>query len=256
MHGIRHNFFISILLHLLMVAAAFIAGSSSELKVKRLIEVSLTEDLKAVGQAPGSKAYFKQQPPKTGSVKEVASNPRSGIIPHNIPGRKETVIPAPDANIKPSPMAVSKAATSVVSTENLSGRAGAAPYTSPVGPVMGFATQGKTSESANSLSDVSGGRPGQGTSGDTSLIQKIRDAIESNLVYPYIARKRKIEGTALVEFKINQRGVPEDFKIIKSSGHSILDKAARETVVKASPFPVLKDTIEIPITFLLKDNLQ
>ena len=152
-------------------------------------------------------------------------------------------------------MTASKAATSVFSTDNLPGGAGAGPNTSPIGPGAGFATQGKTSGNANAISDFTGILPKQGASGDTSL-QKIRDAIESNLVYPYIARKKKIEGTALVEFKINQRGVPEDFKIVRSSGHSMLDKAARETVIKASPFPVLKDTIEIPITFLLKDNRQ
>ena len=256
MAGIRDNFFISILLHSLMVAAAFIAGSSSELKVKRLIEVSLTEEWKAEVQGTRPKASLKQQRPKINSVKEAASKPRSDIPPQDISGRKEAVVPAPEAEIKPSPMAVSEAAISVNSTGNLSGRTGAGPDTSPVGPGAGFATQGKTSENASVISDMTGSRPKQGPSGDTPLLQRIRDSIESNLVYPYIARKKKIEGTALVEFKINQRGVPEDFKILRSSGHSILDKAAKETVVKASPFPVLKDTIEIPITFLLKDNRQ
>ncbi|MFZ2196535.1 MAG: TonB family protein [Thermodesulfovibrionales bacterium] len=255
MPGIRDNFFISILLHSLMVAAAFIAGSSSELKVKRLIEVSLIEEWKTGVQAPGLKASLKQQRTKITSVKEAASKPRSEIIPHDNSGRKETVVPDPEAEIKPSPMAVSKAATKAFSADNLSGRAGDGPDTSSAGPGTGFAAQGKASENASAISDITGSRPKQGPSGDTSL-QKIRDAIESNLVYPYIARKKKIEGTALVEFRINQRGVPEDFKIVRSSGHSILDKAARETVVKASPFPVLKDTIEIPITFLLKDNRQ
>lgn len=236
-----------------MVAAAFIAGSSSELKVKHLIEVSLIEEWKAGGHAPGSKAYSKQQPPKINSVNEAASKPHSDINPHDNSGRK--VVPASEAEIKQSSMAVSRAATTAFSTDNLSGRSGDGPDTS-VGPGTGFAAQGKTSGSASAISDISGSRPGQGPSGDTTLLQKIRDAIESNLVYPYIARKNKIEGTALVEFKINQKGVPEDFKIVRSSGHSMLDKAARETVVKASPFPVLKDTIEIPITFLLKDNRQ
>ena len=257
MAGIRDNFFISILLHSLMVAAAFIAGSSSDLKVKRLIEVSLVEERKAEGQGFRSKTSLKkQQSPKINSVKESASKPRSDIAPQDISLRKESVASASEAEIKPSPVAVSEAAVSVNSTGNLSGRTGAGPNTSPVGPGAGFATQGKTSENASVISDMTGSRPKQGPSGDTPLLQRIRDSIESNLVYPYIARKKKIEGTALVEFRINQRGVPEDFKIVRSSGHSILDKAARETVVKASPFPALKDTIEIPITFLLKDNRQ
>jgi len=188
-----------------MVAAAFIAGSSSELKVKRLLEVSLTEEWKAGGQAARLKTSLKQQSPKINSVKEPVSKPRLDITPEDISGQKETVLPAPEAEIRPSPMTASKAATSVFSTDNLPGGAGAGPNTSPIGPGAGFATQGKTSGNANAISDFTGGRPKQGLSGDTSL-QKIRDAIESNLVYPYIARKKKIEGTALVEFRINQRG--------------------------------------------------
>lgn len=80
----------------------------------------------------------------------------------------------------------------------------------------------------------------------------IRHAIEQATRYPLSARKRGIEGTATAEFTINSRGYPEDVKIIRSSGSDILDKAAKETVLRASPFPVVSGSIEIPITFRLK----
>jgi protein TonB len=62
-----------------------------------------------------------------------------------------------------------------------------------------------------------------------------------------------MEGSVLIGFRINRTGNTEAIRILKSSGYSMLDTAAKETVVKASPFPVLNNTIEIPITFLLKD---
>lgn len=231
-----------------MFAAAFIAGSSNELKVERLIDVSLIEEGKTVIQGTRVEASLQQQRPKTNSVKVAVAQ---RITPPDISGIKESVISTAEAEIKPSPAIVSKDATSVNNTDNLSGRPGTEPDTSPVGAGTGFAAQGKTGGYASAISE---NRQQQGSRGEASLREKIRDAIQSNLVYPYIARKRRTEGTALVEFRINQKGVPEDFRIVRSSGHSILDTAAKETVIKASPFPAAGSTIEIPITFLLKDN--
>ena len=253
--GIRHNIFISALLHSLTLAAAFIAGSSSELKVDRLIDVSLIGEWKTGIERTRSEAPLPQQSPKANSVKLATLKPRAQrtTSPY-ISGRKESVISNPESEIKPLPAITNMVATSVSSTITLSGIPGAEQNTSPVGAGTGFAAQGKTGGYASAISDIIDSRQQQGSPGDASLRRKIRDAIQSNLVYPYIARKRRIGGTTLVEFKINQRGMPEDFKVVRSSGHSILDIAAKETVVKASPFPALNNTIEIPITFLLKDN--
>ncbi|MBI5640206.1 MAG: energy transducer TonB [Nitrospirae bacterium] len=82
----------------------------------------------------------------------------------------------------------------------------------------------------------------------------IRAAIEKTLIYPPVAKKRGIEGTAIMEFYINSRGYPEDIRIIQTSGSGILDAAAQETVLRASPFPVSVRSIEIPVTFRLKKN--
>ena len=255
MLGIRHNFFISILLHSLMFAAAFIAGSSSELKEKRLIDVSLIEEWKTGIQGTSLESSLQQQRPKINSVKVPTLKPRAELItPPGISERKETVISRTEAEMKPSLTIVSKAAPSVNSSDTLSGISGAEPNTSPVGIETGFASQGKIRGKASAVSDITDSRQQQGSPGDVSLRQKIRDAIQSNLVYPYIARKRRIEGTVLVAFSINQTGMPEDIRILRGSGYSMLDTAARETLIKASPFPAASKTVEIPIRFLLKDN--
>jgi len=84
----------------------------------------------------------------------------------------------------------------------------------------------------------------------------IRAAIEKALIYPQLAKKRGLEGTAIAEFTINKKGNPENIRIIKSTGYSILDTAAKDTVIRAAPFSVTggrdRTPYEIPITYRLK----
>ncbi len=91
-------------------------------------------------------------------------------------------------------------------------------------------------------------------SANTEDGRAIRNAIEKALIYPLFARKKGLEGTALTEFTVNAKGYPEDIRIIGSTGYSILDTAAKDSMVKAAPFAVAKGRYEIPITFRLKNN--
>jgi len=81
----------------------------------------------------------------------------------------------------------------------------------------------------------------------------ITAAIEKAKTYPFLARKKKIEGTVIVSFRINAKGYPQDINIRKSSGFEILDSAAIKILIKAAPFPHVAEPIEIPITFRIKD---
>jgi protein TonB len=69
--------------------------------------------------------------------------------------------------------------------------------------------------------------------------------------YPVLARKRGMEGIVLVSFTIDKKGLPQDIRIMKSSGYQILDEEVRKMLKKASPFPEFKGEIKIPITFKL-----
>jgi len=87
-----------------------------------------------------------------------------------------------------------------------------------------------------------------------SFYALIRAAIEKAKSYPFLARKRGIEGSVLFSFKIDSKGLPRDIKIIKSSGYQILDEEVPKMLRKASPFPEVKGEIVIPITFKLTES--
>jgi len=57
---------------------------------------------------------------------------------------------------------------------------------------------------------------------------------ERTKAYPLLARKRGIEGTVYVSFRIAPDGKPEGITIRKSSGFGILDTATLDVIKKAA----------------------
>ena len=72
--------------------------------------------------------------------------------------------------------------------------------------------------------------------------------LQSNLIYPQEAKKKKIEGTSEVSFVITESGdVRQNTLAVKrSSGNAALDAAAMHTVVSSSPF--LKPPRELSVS--------
>jgi TonB family protein len=85
------------------------------------------------------------------------------------------------------------------------------------------------------------------------VLELIGSAIERVKVYPALARKRGIEGTVYISFRIDYDGKPEGISILRSSGFGILDAATVDVVRKAAPFPRVERRVEIPVTYRLKD---
>ncbi len=85
------------------------------------------------------------------------------------------------------------------------------------------------------------------------MIELISKAIEQAKTYPLMARRRGIEGTVYVSFRIGPEGDPTHIEIVKSSGHNILDAATMDVVRKAAPYPYIESRIEVPIIYKLKD---
>lgn len=85
----------------------------------------------------------------------------------------------------------------------------------------------------------------------------VRRRIEWAKYYPRWARERELEGMVEIEFIIRQDGGVDGARIVGSSGHKILDKAALTTIERASPFPGLPRDIgeslkiTVPIVYKL-----
>jgi len=68
-------------------------------------------------------------------------------------------------------------------------------------------------------------------------LQRIRRHLEHFKYYPTSARRRGIEGQVEIAFDLDGRGVASGLQLLSRSGYRILDRAALETVRRASPFP-------------------
>ncbi len=80
-------------------------------------------------------------------------------------------------------------------------------------------------------------------------LKMILSKISSAKYYPLIAKKRGLQGDALLRFELKTDGALEKVTIIKSSGSSILDKTAVNTVKKAAPFPYINGSIDIVLSY-------
>jgi protein TonB len=110
-----------------------------------------------------------------------------------------------------------------------------------------------------------GSRPGTGTGfgketgdGQSGYMKEqfvyIRDLILKKLTYPPLARQRGWEGVVLLFFVIRENGTVEQIRVMKSSGHEVLDEHAIRTVKSVQPFPQppVRAQLILPIAFSLR----
>jgi len=95
-------------------------------------------------------------------------------------------------------------------------------------------------------SDGGGGRRGGAEN------RRLRERIESRIVYPEDAIRRGQEGEVLLRIRVGEGGVPQEIRVARSSGARTLDEAARNGVVRAAPLPSLPGWFEVPIRFSLR----
>ena len=219
-----------------------------------MVAVSLVEEWGSGIAGPPEQRPVQQLPRKM-QGKEVSSRNLAGQgASPVIPPIKDQTVPAAEPMIQQSAPSANKDAGTEDSSMHMTGSPAAGRTVSPAAYGIDSTQQGNSAGGAYSTSVTAGGGQQHGSAGDASLGQIIRAALQANLVYPYIARKKQMEGSVTVSFRINQTGNPEAIRILKGSGYSILDAAARDTVVKASPFPARNNSVEVPITFTLKDH--
>jgi protein TonB len=82
-------------------------------------------------------------------------------------------------------------------------------------------------------------------------LRAIRERIQAAVVYPPLARMRRLEGVAQVRFAIAADGRPSGALVAGSTGHAILDRAALAAVEAAAPLPWVYGLLEVPVRFAL-----
>ena len=77
--------------------------------------------------------------------------------------------------------------------------------------------------------------------------------------YPMAARRQRREGVAEVEFTINRQGQVLSSRIVRSSGHAMLDQEVLEMLTRATPMPSFPSSINqnqlvitLPVSFSLR----
>ncbi len=83
------------------------------------------------------------------------------------------------------------------------------------------------------------------------------EEIESNIIYPQLARQYKLEGYVLITTKINARGIPENIRVLQGLGLGC-SEAAIEAVNKTKFVPGKNngDIVETDVTFKLKFRIK
>ena len=71
--------------------------------------------------------------------------------------------------------------------------------------------------------------------------------------YPDLSRRRGIEGTVRLSFRVAPDGRVIDLRVVKSADPE-LDDAAREAVADASPLPLFDGRVEVDLDFRLQER--
>jgi periplasmic protein TonB len=92
----------------------------------------------------------------------------------------------------------------------------------------------------------------------SGYLATLRQAIEKFKEYPLLARRKHLEGTAVVRFVVTRGGGLKDASLASSSGAGLLDDAALGAVRAVGAFPAMpveipggEMAIEVPLTFRL-----
>jgi protein TonB len=168
--------------------------------------------------------------------------------PEAIPEPEPEPVPEPEPEPEPKPEPPKKPEKPVKKPKK------AAPRKAPAKPVAGTAEKEPPSGDGTPKTETPPAKSKDELNGYSKAnFGYILVNVRRNLVYPQKAREEDLEGQVLVSFLIEQDGTVKDVKVTKSSGHGILDEAARSAIYRAAPFPKppMPAKIVIPFNFKL-----
>ncbi len=79
----------------------------------------------------------------------------------------------------------------------------------------------------------------------SEFIAGLYAALEANKVYPKMAKRRKLSGTAHIHFTLCKDGTIEDIYLDESCGHRLLDKAALKLVKALGSYRSIPDAVSL-----------
>lgn len=82
----------------------------------------------------------------------------------------------------------------------------------------------------------------------------IKRIIQENIVYPHQARRLQWAGTCQISFLVLENGRVTDIKVLRSTGHELLDNNVVETVRRVAPFPRPPISVKLMIPFTYHIN--
>lgn len=261
----------SIVIHTMLLTIVFVAGISGIHTSPEMVTVVLSNDAFMAGgsggdgKTPGSQIMEKTEKRIKKEISKVDKLQKTLITGKNEETSKKTVLKEADKNnVIPSNESsklalLGKSAPAGVdpeADESAIGFGGGGRGAGGYGPGSGFGGEGKHG--------TGGTGKGYGTGSDVSdeirkaqyllkHFQYIRDLIMKNLTYPIQAKKMGWKGQVTVSFIICEKGTVERIRIVKSSGHKILDENVAHTIMDVQPFPrpPVKAEIIIPVSYKL-----
>lgn len=249
---------ISGMLHFTTVSLLFAVSLPGIDARKRMTDISLffpdseTEtQLQSISSPPGTAAVRKKE-----ALPSALPGPASSAPPRKI---KESA-PAAYSSLA-APVRVDTSLSAAVRQEK-SGETGSAAVSGIQGHSPLPLPQGSAERGAHAPGDAKAGqREAVGGNADGVDLSAVAGGfsarIESAKWYPYMARRKGIEGTVVVKVKLGRDGSLSEATVLRSSGYGILDESALSLVKKACPFrhSAGRDiSIEVPITYRLAEG--
>jgi protein TonB len=257
----------SLLVHGLLVAGMLTAFMNKP--AQRCVVVPV-EAIALVPMPPGSKGGGGGRPAPVTRPEPVSPKPLP-VCPPPKPRIKpkpptKVKLPPPPPEPTMAPVIPTPAPPAAITRAKAPPRASTTIRTGSSGAAAGASISGQGGRGTGAAAGVG---PGQGRgsgsgSGTGSALQgylwEIRRLLEKEKDYPLMARRRNIQGMVVVVFTIAAGGQVHASRVSRSSGHDLLDEAARNTIRRVRRFPPLpaslkrqKLTIELPLAFHLNE---
>jgi len=209
------------------------------------------------GQRAGGPKVEAPPPP---AVRPTPPPPKPTVAPK--PKKRVRQPPAPEPVPVPPSLAMARPAPPVTPAKPAGAATGASSTSADRGRRGSGSEGGSGAGRGTGVGSGGGTGTGRGTGSGSALqgyLHRVRGLLERNKIYPPMARRRHEQGVVVVRFTIAADGGVSAVAVVRSSGHSLLDQAARETVSRVRQFPPLpRDVqrtilkIEVPISYRLE----